>query len=132
LTFNHNKDNLNESTTLKCPPLFCLKRYILFKLIPLCNVDISSTDVPLFTVAHSMGGSIVLLASLEEPDLFKGQVLNGPAVEVNPELATPFNLFLARTFASVGKKNPRLSLTNRLLQGIYASAFLPCSRQLVR
>jgi alpha-beta hydrolase superfamily lysophospholipase len=43
-------------------------------------VDLHGSDVPLFLVAHSMGGMVALRAALSRPDLFAGMVLNGPLI----------------------------------------------------
>ena len=36
--------------------------------------------LPLFMVAHSMGGMVALRAALCHPKMFKGMVLNGPLI----------------------------------------------------
>ncbi len=52
--------------------------------------------LPLFILGHSMGGLITVLACLEDSDLFTGAILNAPLIEIDPSLATPLNLFLAK------------------------------------
>ena len=53
-------------------------------------------ELPLFILGHSLGGLIALLAVLQEPELFSGAIMQGPAIEVDPTMATPFNIFLAK------------------------------------
>jgi len=57
--------------------------------------------LPVFIVGHSMGGLITLLTVLECPDLFQGAVLMGPLVDPDPEMATPFLVFLAKMLSRI-------------------------------
>ncbi|GAA6229697.1 monoglyceride lipase isoform X1 [Lates japonicus] len=53
-------------------------------------------DVPVFIVGHSMGGAISILTACERPSDFAGVVLIGPMVQMNPDTATPFKIFVAK------------------------------------
>ncbi|XP_029689324.1 monoglyceride lipase isoform X1 [Takifugu rubripes] len=53
-------------------------------------------DLPVFIVGHSMGGAISILTACERPTEFAGVVLIAPMVQMNPESATPFKVFLAK------------------------------------
>ncbi|XP_008411425.1 monoglyceride lipase isoform X1 [Poecilia reticulata] len=53
-------------------------------------------DLPVFIVGHSMGGAIAILTACERPSDFTGVVLIGPMVQMNPESATPFKVFVAK------------------------------------
>ncbi|XP_068605814.1 monoglyceride lipase [Brachionichthys hirsutus] len=53
-------------------------------------------DLPVFIVGHSMGGAISILMACERPGDFAGVVLIAPMVQMNPESATPFKVFLAK------------------------------------
>ncbi|XP_014887883.1 monoglyceride lipase isoform X2 [Poecilia latipinna] len=53
-------------------------------------------NLPVFIVGHSMGGAISILTACERPSDFTGVVLIGPMVQMNPESATPFKVFVAK------------------------------------
>ncbi|XP_030589193.1 monoglyceride lipase [Archocentrus centrarchus] len=53
-------------------------------------------DLPVFIVGHSMGGAIAILTACERPGDFAGVVLISPLVQMNPESATPFKVFMAK------------------------------------
>ncbi|MEQ2302017.1 hypothetical protein AMECASPLE_002087 [Ameca splendens] len=53
-------------------------------------------DLPIFIVGHSMGGAISILSACERPSDFAGMVLIAPMVQMNPESATPFKIFVAK------------------------------------
>ncbi|XP_041860869.1 monoglyceride lipase isoform X2 [Melanotaenia boesemani] len=53
-------------------------------------------DLPVFIVGHSMGGAISILTACEKPNDFAGVVLIAPMVQMNPESATPFKVFVAK------------------------------------
>jgi len=54
--------------------------------------------LPLFLVGHSMGGLIALLTILktQESGLFSGMVLMGPLIALDPAMATPMKVFMAK------------------------------------
>lgn len=52
--------------------------------------------IPVFLVGHSMGGAISILTACERPSEFKGVVLIAPMVQMNPDSATPFKVFVAK------------------------------------
>ncbi|XP_026189346.1 monoglyceride lipase isoform X2 [Mastacembelus armatus] len=64
-------------------------------------------NLPVFIVGHSMGGAISILTACERPSDFAGVVLIGPLVQMNPDSATPFKVFLAKI---VNHVLPSLSL----------------------
>ncbi|XP_029012077.1 monoglyceride lipase isoform X2 [Betta splendens] len=53
-------------------------------------------NLPVFIVGHSMGGAISILTACERPSDFAGVVLIGPMVQMNPDSATPFKVFMAK------------------------------------
>ncbi|KAM9342584.1 monoglyceride lipase [Pholidichthys leucotaenia] len=53
-------------------------------------------DLPVFIVGHSMGGAISILMACERPSDFAGVVLIAPMVQMNPDSATPFKVFMAK------------------------------------
>ncbi|XP_060912623.1 monoglyceride lipase isoform X2 [Labrus mixtus] len=53
-------------------------------------------DLPVFIVGHSMGGAISILAACERPSDFAGVALIAPMVQMNPDSATPFKVFMAK------------------------------------
>ncbi|XP_066499945.1 monoglyceride lipase isoform X2 [Hoplias malabaricus] len=55
--------------------------------------------LPIFILGHSMGGAISILAACERPQDFAGVVLIGPMIQMNPESATPFKVFLAKVLS---------------------------------
>eukprot|EP00296_Roombia_truncata_P007953 JP446412.1.p1 GENE.JP446412.1~~JP446412.1.p1 ORF type:complete len:280 (-),score=58.01 JP446412.1:248-1087(-) len=58
-------------------------------------------DLPYYIYGHSMGSIITISSVLQHPEHFKGMVLSGTALFVDPELVTPFKKFLARTLSFV-------------------------------
>ncbi|KAK2721648.1 monoglyceride lipase-like [Artemia franciscana] len=56
-------------------------------------------DLPRFAVGHSMGGMILLTAALKNPREFKGIVLMGPLIHINPYLGHPICISIFK-FAS--------------------------------
>jgi acylglycerol lipase len=52
--------------------------------------------LPVFIVGHSMGGAISILTACERPSEFAGVALIAPMVQMNPDSATPFKVFLAK------------------------------------
>ncbi|XP_033647631.1 monoglyceride lipase-like [Asterias rubens] len=60
-------------------------------------------DVPLFMMGHSMGGTIGILLAYERPSLFTntGVILMSPAIKTNPQVVTPFKLFMAKALAGL-------------------------------
>ncbi|XP_048879593.1 monoglyceride lipase-like [Brienomyrus brachyistius] len=63
--------------------------------------------LPLFILGHSMGGAISILCACERPSDFTGVVLISPMVQLNPESASPFKVFMAKLLNHV---LPSLSL----------------------
>ena len=55
----------------------------------------------MFIIGHSMGGLLAGLSVVQEPELFRGAVFMGAAVEVDPNEATPLKRCLAKVFCSV-------------------------------
>ncbi|XP_031422302.1 monoglyceride lipase isoform X2 [Clupea harengus] len=64
-------------------------------------------NLPLFIIGHSMGGAISILTACEGPQDLAGVALIAPMVQMNPESATPFKVFLAKM---LNHMMPRLSL----------------------
>ncbi|KAL7399664.1 hypothetical protein ABVT39_028275 [Epinephelus coioides] len=64
-------------------------------------------DLPIFIVGHSMGGAISILTACERPSDFAGVALIAPMVQMNPDSATPFKVFLAKV---LNHMLPRLTL----------------------
>jgi len=60
-------------------------------------------NIPLFIVGHSMGGLIALLTVLKtkEAGLFRGMVLMGPLITLDPAMASPIKVFLAKAASRV-------------------------------
>ncbi|XP_037391724.1 monoglyceride lipase isoform X1 [Pygocentrus nattereri] len=56
-------------------------------------------SLPVFILGHSMGGAISILTACERPQDFAGVVLIGPMIQMNPESATPFKVFLAKVLS---------------------------------
>jgi len=54
--------------------------------------------LPLFMIGHSMGGLIALLTILktQESEMFSGMVLMGPLIALDPAMATPLKVFMAK------------------------------------
>ena len=71
---------------------------------------------PLFVVAHSMGAQVAIhaAASHKIPNL-RGVALSAPAVEPDPEMATPLLVFLARRLSSLLPKVPLDPLPSKFL-----------------
>ena len=40
---------------------------------------------PVFIVGHSLGGLMAVLALIRSPDVFRGAVLIGPSLQIDPE-----------------------------------------------
>ncbi len=58
-------------------------------------------EIPLFILGHSMGGLVALVTADNAPkSFFRGVVVMGPMIEVDPDIATPVNIFLAKCFSS--------------------------------
>uniref|UniRef100_S4RI80 Monoglyceride lipase n=1 Tax=Petromyzon marinus TaxID=7757 RepID=S4RI80_PETMA len=55
-------------------------------------------DLPIFLLGHSMGGAISILAASERSDKVAGVVLIGPLIEGNPDIVSPFKIFLMKIF----------------------------------
>lgn len=75
------------------------------------TVSPTPPGVPAFLMGHSMGGLIALLAAQSSPGLFTGMVLSAPCLEVDPNIKTPLNVFLARSLSSWLPKLPVQPLT---------------------
>ena len=58
-------------------------------------------ELPKFIIGHSMGGLISIYVLSVAQNLFKGVVLVGPLVSMNPELATPWKQMLAKIFSNI-------------------------------
>ena len=58
-------------------------------------------DLPTFILGHSMGGLITINVLLAEQELFRGVVLMGPLVMMNPIVATPIKKCLASLFCRI-------------------------------
>ena len=50
------------------------------------TVSAKYPDLPIFMVAHSMGGMIAIRCVLKYPQFFKGMVLNGPLIVPGPQV----------------------------------------------
>lgn len=61
---------------------------------------------PLFLLGHSMGGLLAYLVAQQNPKRWAGVVLSGPAFIPDPDTATPFKKWLARTLSSCAPKLP--------------------------
>ncbi|XP_051509227.1 monoglyceride lipase isoform X1 [Myxocyprinus asiaticus] len=64
-------------------------------------------NLPVYIIGHSMGGAISILTACERPQDFAGVVLIAPLVQMNPESATPFKIFLTKI---LNRLAPKLSL----------------------
>ncbi|KAJ3586795.1 hypothetical protein NHX12_013187 [Muraenolepis orangiensis] len=53
-------------------------------------------SLPVYIVGHSMGGAISILTACERPSDFAGVALIGPMIQMNPDSATPFKVFMAK------------------------------------
>ncbi|XP_068454519.1 monoglyceride lipase [Clinocottus analis] len=76
-----------------------VKDFQVFVRDSLQHVDLMKSrhpDLPVFIVGHSMGGAISILTACERPSDFAGVVLIAPMVQMNPESATPFKVFVAK------------------------------------
>ncbi|XP_067096390.1 monoglyceride lipase isoform X1 [Osmerus mordax] len=76
-----------------------IKDFQVFVRDSLQHVDVMKArhpDLPVFIVGHSMGGAISILTACERPSEFAGVVLIAPMVQMNPDSATPFKVFLAK------------------------------------
>eukprot|EP00118_Oscarella_pearsei_P002637 m.11107 g.11107 ORF g.11107 m.11107 type:complete len:298 (+) comp22978_c0_seq2:162-1055(+) len=58
-------------------------------------------EIPIFNFGHSMGGTIALLALLEEPDLFRGTIVSAPFVITFDNEAPAYKRFLIRCVAKI-------------------------------
>jgi len=60
-------------------------------------------NIPLFIVGHSMGGLITLLTTLktQDSDMFRGMVLMGPLITLDPAMASPIKVLLAKAASRV-------------------------------
>ena len=56
--------------------------------------------LPLFLLGHSMGGLVVVLASLAQPELAAGLVLVSPLIGPDPAIGSPINNILAKVISS--------------------------------
>ncbi|XP_026863424.2 monoglyceride lipase [Electrophorus electricus] len=71
-------------------------------------------NLPIFILGHSMGGAISILTACERPQDFAGIVLISPMIQMNPESATPFKVFLAKVLNhmapsfTIGSIDPKL------------------------
>lgn len=63
-------------------------------------------SLPIFIIGHSMGGAIAIKSAMQRPDFFRGVILVGPAISVNPEVATPLKVFLAKAISRIIPKFP--------------------------
>ncbi|KAK2841266.1 hypothetical protein Q7C36_012845 [Tachysurus vachellii] len=81
------------------------------------HIDLIRTrypSLPVFILGHSMGGAISILTVCERPQDFAGVVLIAPMIQMNPESATPFKVFLAKVLnhmapgLSIGSIDPKL------------------------
>ncbi|XP_047655815.1 monoglyceride lipase isoform X2 [Tachysurus fulvidraco] len=81
------------------------------------HIDLIRTrypSLPVFILGHSMGGAISILTVCERPQDFAGVVLIAPMIQMNPESATPFKVFIAKVLnhmapsLSIGSIDPKL------------------------
>ena len=70
-------------------------------------------DLPVFAVGHSMGGMIALAAAIRDAELLNGVVLAGPSIHLDPALATPFRMWLARTVSWIAPHLPVARLDHK-------------------
>ncbi|KAM4563828.1 monoglyceride lipase isoform 1-T1 [Odontesthes bonariensis] len=76
-----------------------IKDFQLYIRDSLQHIDLMKSrhpDLPVFIVGHSMGGAISILTACERPGDFAGVVLIAPMIQMNPESATPFKIFVAK------------------------------------
>jgi acylglycerol lipase len=66
--------------------------------------------LPVFLVGHSMGGAIALLAAARRPDYWAGVVLSGPAIVLDPDVATPLLVALSGILSNALPKVPLIKL----------------------
>ena len=55
----------------------------------------------MFIVGHSLGGLMAVLTLISMPDMFRGAVLIGPSLEIDPEAATPIKVGAAKLLGSI-------------------------------
>ncbi|KEG11331.1 putative monoglyceride lipase [Trypanosoma grayi] len=71
--------------------------------------------LPCCLLGHSMGGLIATHVALREPTAWAAVVLSGPALQMDPAMATPFMRWLARTLSSCLPKLGVQRLDNNLI-----------------
>lgn len=76
-------------------------------IIQFAREIVSKHSDRIFLLGHSMGGLLSVLSAMREPDLWQGVALSGPCLKVNPDDATPFKIWLAKTLSA---KLPKLEL----------------------
>ncbi|MCJ8734805.1 hypothetical protein PDJAM_G00239570 [Pangasius djambal] len=94
-----------------------IKNFQIYIRDSLQHIDLIRTrypNLPIFILGHSMGGAISILTACERPQDFAGMVLIAPMIQMNPESATPFKVFIAKVLnhmapsLSVGSIDPKL------------------------
>jgi len=70
-------------------------------------------DLPVIAVGHPMGGMIALAAAIRDAELLNGVVLAGPSIHLDPGLATPFRMWLARTVSWIAPHLPVARLDHK-------------------
>uniref|UniRef100_A0A8C4ZC79 Monoglyceride lipase n=1 Tax=Gadus morhua TaxID=8049 RepID=A0A8C4ZC79_GADMO len=63
-------------------------------------------SLPVFILGHSMGGAISILTASERANDFAGVVLISPLVQMNPDSATPFKVFVAKVMNQLAPSLP--------------------------
>uniref|UniRef100_H2Z6F4 Serine aminopeptidase S33 domain-containing protein n=1 Tax=Ciona savignyi TaxID=51511 RepID=H2Z6F4_CIOSA len=66
------------------------------------HVDIMKkqySDLPVFLLGQSMGGALAVLAAHERPDIFKGVILIGPMLLIDPGIQSSFKVSLVKIAA---------------------------------
>lgn len=72
-------------------------------------------ELPVFLFGHSMGGSIAVVAAAEQPEIFRGVIVSGGSMILDPDTASPFKLFLLRNVAKILPRLKLMELTSEFL-----------------
>ncbi|KAG7271895.1 hypothetical protein CRUP_038147 [Coryphaenoides rupestris] len=72
-------------------------------------------SLPVFIVGHSMGGAISILTACERANEIAGVVLIAPLVQLSPDSATPFKVFMAKLINHVFPSLPLGTIQSKWL-----------------
>eukprot|EP00095_Tigriopus_kingsejongensis_P004390 maker-scaffold93_size381549-snap-gene-0.13 protein:Tk04390 transcript:maker-scaffold93_size381549-snap-gene-0.13-mRNA-1 annotation:"monoglyceride lipase" len=74
----------------------CMDTLIYHVVFHVTKTKMDFKGLPVFLYGHSMGGNVALRTVLQNPNIFKGMILEGPLIKISDDLVTLPKLMLAK------------------------------------